>query len=195
MHNYEEFQSAGDLRSKIDNVKSSDSKQFIPAQSERETCICQSLPSFARDSNHVRLAEVSNCKDYIAVSYCCARKHSWNWMPGRKECPLLVQQGDQKRHSRAPADILCRAIRYATSYDIKLIWIDQGCIGQDDPLDKKIGIQSMDLVYTRVRFPVAFTDCYLKSQVQIDLLQLISSEKVAKNAAYAHNDVFIFLLR
>jgi hypothetical protein len=58
------------------------------------------------------------------------------------------------RKGRAPRNAVDRAMKYAAESCIRLIWIDQECLEQDNRTDKENGIQSMDLVYSRSLYPL-----------------------------------------
>lgn len=82
--------------------------------------------------------------------------------------PILTSKGI--RRGRAPKDIVDRAIRFAAHKGLSFIWIDQECIEQDDRTDKELGIQSMDLVYSRSDFPVGLLNTQLGIQQEVDAL-------------------------
>lgn len=64
-------------------------------------------------------------------------------------------------------------MKYADSVGIRLIWIDQECINQDNRADKEHGIQSMDLVYFNARRAVGLLDGYIHTQAQMDALSWV----------------------
>ncbi|MCJ1447348.1 MAG: hypothetical protein MMC23_007859 [Stictis urceolatum] len=109
-------------------------------------------------------------ESYVAVSYC------WNsesrQQAGRTYHTQLV---NSRREAKVKRNVLERAIGFASSHARKLLWIDQESIDQDDwSADKKVGIQSIDLVYERSHLPVAFLDVRLGTRETSSLDRLLS---------------------
>lgn len=48
-----------------------------------------------------------------------------------------------------------RASAYMEYCENELLWVDQGCINQYDKVEKEVTVQTMDLVYSLSKFPVA----------------------------------------
>ncbi|KAL8664897.1 MAG: hypothetical protein Q9168_007814, partial [Polycauliona sp. 1 TL-2023] len=146
--------------------------QTIDSKQEGQDCVCESRPAF-EDIQYDNLAitdygQIKGCVHYVAVSYCW--RTSEDTSDGRKSYDIWTSQGP--RAGRAPRQILDRAIKFAASRNLKLIWIDQECIDQDNREDKELGIQSMDAVYIRSRYPLGLLTCIVPSQRHIDVLAL-----------------------
>lgn len=159
------------------SVPSSDdarkTKSPSPQPGKPGSCRCAEFPSFAAlESDRIlELSTVPGCQHYAAVSYCWQSS-----MSSDEECeeaPYLIKTGNGLRKSRAPTRILKRAISYAATYNISLIWIDQESIIQDDPVDKEVGIQSMDLVYERAGHPIALWETVLDRPEDIQIFGLL----------------------
>lgn len=65
-----------------------------------------------------------------------------------------VHTGDQRgklleRKNRAPDDVIERAVEFAKSQNIRMIWLDQECLPQDNSKEQELDIQAMDMVYQR----------------------------------------------
>ena len=141
----------------------------------RASCTCADIPAFRPGQRHFRLTspgDLAGCQHYVAVSY------SW------KRCPKRVLQSDTSskyfvetsagiRTGNAPVDVIDRAVAFAASHDLGLLWIDQEVIDQDDATDKSQGIQVMDIVYERSLWPIAILDTTIVSQDQFGALDLI----------------------
>ena len=127
----------------------------------------------------LRMARRSALKDasaYVAISYCCDRANS-QWSVDDSDEPIPVICEDlSRRPSNAPLDILYRSIAYAEAQDINAIWIDQECIDQSDPVDKKNAIQEMDMVYEDSNYPIAVLDFMFQTQTELDVFASICDE-------------------
>ena len=155
-------------------------KKFMELPDTPETtmganCKCAGIPAFQPGQRHFRLTEageMSGCQHFVAVSY------YWQRSPKRQLNPdgateYFVKTRSGMRTGRAPIDVIDRAVAFAASHDLGLIWIDQEVIDQDDPWDKSQGIQVMDIVYERSLWPVAILDTTIVSQDQLDMLDTI----------------------
>lgn len=114
---------------------------------------------------------VENTHEYLAVSYCWQRD-----VVGSLEHSRLsdqVREIDRTRPWRASKEIIYRASNYASAHGLDLIWIDQECINQEDPVEKEIAIQSMDLVYQHASHTVALLDTYISTQAEVDALTMV----------------------
>lgn len=72
-----------------------------------------------------------------------------------------------------PSDLLRRVINFARECGIDYFWIDQECIEQDNPDDKDVGIQAMDLVYQMAEQSVAVLEVQINQQRHLDALGLL----------------------
>ena len=128
-------------------------------------CLCESWPVFQptdvqRESLFLTdTADLPDCTHYVAVSYC------WKSQKEDKDenKSFRIQTLDDFHDGTAPRDIVMRAIKFAAHRKARFIWIDQECIRQNDREDKELGIQSMDLVYSRASFPLALMDTVFDS--------------------------------
>lgn len=126
----------------------------------------------ASEKNTLQLAPRSTLKDaseYAAVSYCWDRAHS-TWTPNDNvNPPLVICEDLSRRPSNAPSDVLYRSMTFAKAKNINAIWIDQECIDQSDPVDKKNAIQEMDKIYEESQYPVAVLDFNFQTQIELDV--------------------------
>ncbi|KAK5716981.1 hypothetical protein LTR17_016198 [Elasticomyces elasticus] len=82
------------------------------------------------------------------------------------------------RGNKAPRSVLDRAIRFAAAHRIGYIWIDKESIDQTDRDDKEVGVQSMDLVYQRSRYPLGIiSDMAITIQQELDALTKLMSDR------------------
>lgn len=97
---------------------------------------------------------------YIALSYI--------WDASEDENAIFETYSVKIRSSTRPVMskirnvILDRAITYMKYVQCKNLWIDRECIRQDQSLGQEFAIQSMDLVYSRSRFPMALLSVRVK---------------------------------
>ncbi|KAK5089639.1 hypothetical protein LTR24_006007 [Lithohypha guttulata] len=115
-----------------------------------EPCICSYWTSFDRTQHEDVLKvtaahDFSGCNHYVAVS--------WVWQDdspsrGAVDAPetYLIAENAGKRQCAVPQHVLSRAISFAAYYEVPHVWFDKECIGQSDPVDQELGIQSMDIV-------------------------------------------------
>lgn len=140
---------------------------------------CRGFPEFPTDGRIKNLRLVcpkapegdkwaaGNCSHYCSVSYCWSNNET-----GRGSYQVRLPDGTT-RPNRAPNAVLHRAIAFAIQNQMRFIWIDQECIEQDDAQDKELAIQSMDVVYQRVRFSLGMFNNTIASQKQIEALQTL----------------------
>jgi hypothetical protein len=139
------------------------------------SCPCYCMPRFNNELNPaLRLVhgfELRGCDHFVAVSYCWqSTVHAGQ---DDETSPWLIRHSENdSRAIRAPRRVLRRAIAYARAVDIALIWIDQECIEQNDPIAKELAIHSMDLVYQRADYPIGLLDSYITSQGELDAFDL-----------------------
>jgi hypothetical protein len=173
---------------------------------------CVGYPSFDdgrihsdnRDPAQMRILRLTNpgdladCIHYVAISYC--------WQQPRAslgdETPAMnhvIMDGDNQRMSRVSPNIIRRAIDFAMQKDLRLIWIDQECIDQDDPQDKALHIQAMHLIFRRAQYVAAILNNALTEQWHVDilsrdnhatLLDHASLTRLAKVAQWLASDIW-----
>lgn len=107
-------------------------------------------------------------RDYIAVSY--------TWDPSNNEdssCggyEILTPEGGISTRSVVRDIVLDRVIRFSESVGCANVWIDKECIDQQDNAMKQEAIQSMDLVYSKSRSPVALLSVVMEDEPALLLL-------------------------
>lgn len=119
---------------------------------------------------------VDLCQHYVAVSYC--------WPPrDEKPAPRQYQVRDLDntvRSNRALDDVLDRAVDFANTSGLRMIWIDQECLPQpsdDSPKadwdEQGLGIQSMDIVYNRAKVTAGLLDVHIDTQAQLNAVEAL----------------------
>lgn len=148
-----------------------------------ETCICSYWSSSDKtqyeDVLKVTAAhEFTGCNHYVAVS--------WVWQDdspprGAVDAPetYFIAGNAGRRESAVPRHVLSRAISFAAYYEVPHVWFDKECIGQSDPIDQELGIQSMDIVYQRSLYPLGLLQTFIQTQEQLDVVtQLVEGVTV-----------------
>ncbi|CAN9145611.1 unnamed protein product [Alternaria alternata] len=122
------------------------------------------------------IAYSDTCRHYVAVSYC--------WPP-RDENPIprsyTVRDLDGRvRTIRALDDVLDRAVDFASSCGLRMIWIDQECLPQPTETSSKadwevqeLGIQSMDIVYNKAMYTAGLLNVEIRSQEQLNAIETL----------------------
>lgn len=118
------------------------------------------------------------CKHYVAVSY--------SWPPPEAGQALRTYQvrdpDGTTRSNRALDDVLDRAVDFANSHGLCMIWIDQECLPQPDQTgstskadldEQEVGIQSMDIVYNRAMVTAGLLDVEITSQEQLTAIHAL----------------------
>ncbi|KAJ0326173.1 hypothetical protein COL5a_006996 [Colletotrichum fioriniae] len=140
-----------------------------------ECRICSKLPTFPHDRKtrnfrlfkpaddfpHVvteRPSSVDVCVYYVVVSYCWPEEikdEDGNTVPPITESKVRDLNG-KPRPARALDDVLDRAVDFANSVGLRMIWIDQECLPQpkedgseEDKAYQRLGVQALDIVYNR----------------------------------------------
>ena len=105
---------------------------------------------------------------YIALSY--------TWDASEDEDATLGAYSVKVRPSARPIVsrvrnvILNRAIAYMKCVQCTNLWIDRECIRQDQSPEQELAIQSMDLVYSWSRFPIALLSVRINNSRELYLL-------------------------
>lgn len=125
---------------------------------------------------------VDVCVHYVAVSYCWAepvRYERGEIVRPKVESRVRDLNGVQ-RPARALDDVLDRAVDFANSCGLRMIWIDQECLPQPDdesPEEDKryqqLGVQARDIVYNRAIFTAGLHSSTISSQAQIDAIKTL----------------------
>jgi hypothetical protein len=143
-------------------------------ESDTEDCSCVSYPSISLSKDERQLmvtdsADLAECTHYLAVSYCC----SSSAMAEYHGPPYSVRRKGVVGDPACPSDLLRRVINFARECGLDYLWIDQECIEQDDPDDKDVGIQAMDLVYQMAEESVAVLEVQINEQRHLEALGLL----------------------
>ncbi|KAL2005562.1 hypothetical protein VTN00DRAFT_10055 [Thermoascus crustaceus] len=121
----------------------------------------------------------SICCHYVAISYC--------WPAPQKDehgktilTPGTYQVRDLDgtvRTNRCLDDVLDRAVDFAVSCGMRLIWIDQECLPQpteESPQEDKdyqeLGVQAMDIVYNRAVVTAGLLKTEITNQTEMDAI-------------------------
>ncbi|KAI1396774.1 heterokaryon incompatibility protein-domain-containing protein [Hypoxylon fuscum] len=119
---------------------------------------------------------------YVALSY--------TWKPSPLETKLdtggyLVQQrigSGSLKPSPVRDNVFTRVRKYMKVFGVNCLWIDQHCIEQEGEA-KEIGMQAMDLVYSRSNHPVALLARPIKSLIELKLLvKILKGQLVYKHS-------------
>ena len=124
--------------------------------------LCESSQQLHLDSSMI--------KSYIAVSYCW---HGPDWTV--PDCLGLPEMGWP-----ISTDMVHGLLNQRESSD-EGVWIDQCCINQGDPLDKRLLIGSMDLIYKCARKVVAILEDVWISEAEEVLLQRVRVQWKPRN--------------
>jgi hypothetical protein len=152
--------------------------------SDTEDCTCVSYPSISLRKDERQLmvtdpVDLAECTHYLAVSYCC----SSSAMAKYDGLPYFVRRKEIVGTPACPPDLLRRVINFARECGLDYLWIDQECIEQDDPDDKDVGIQAMDLVYQMAEQSVAVLEVQVHEQRHLHALGLLQDCNVEENLA------------
>jgi hypothetical protein len=127
---------------------------------------------FATDN----VASVDICMHYVAISYCWPPREE---NPAPREYTVRDLDGTV-RSSRALDDILDRAVDFANSCGLRMIWIDQECLPQpiessseEEWQEQELGIQAMDIVYNRAMVTAGLLSVEIKSQDQLTAIEAL----------------------
>ncbi|KAK8036680.1 hypothetical protein PG993_008663 [Apiospora rasikravindrae] len=117
---------------------------------------------------------------YVALSY--------TWQASLYEADVSSSQymvqgrcGRGEEPSPVRDSVMDRVTNYMHHVSARLLWIDQHCIVQEEGVEKEIGMQAMDQVYSKSRFPVALLARPVQSQDELRLLIRILDGKFVKN--------------
>lgn len=148
--------------------------------------------------NNARSVDI--CTHYVAVSY------SWPETEIKDKGNSVVRDLDgHVRPARALDDVLDRAVDFANSCGLRMIWIDQECLPQpttDSPQEdveyQRIGVQAMDIVYNKAMVTAGLHDGTIDTQRQADAIRDLidhATERVpVPNLSHQFfDDIFSFL--
>ncbi|PNP60661.1 hypothetical protein FNYG_14610 [Fusarium nygamai] len=112
--------------------------------------------------------------NYVAVSYCWSSSNSTSLDTGddssQPSPTVQVNQNGTVRPPKCAAEVLIRAIMFAISKNVSLIWIDQECVDQNDETDIQNHLRCNHIIYHQARFKIGLLNFELTSKRQIDCL-------------------------
>ncbi|KAI0120268.1 hypothetical protein F4776DRAFT_245530 [Hypoxylon sp. NC0597] len=124
-------------------------------------------------------------RDYIAVSYTWnpSKEEEEEEEESKKEIPrrFFVESrrtGKPALPSEVRDVVWRRVLNYADHVGCENIWIDRECIDQDDEAEKGAMIQSMHLVYSLCRHPIALLTRTINTAEELDLLINLMCDEV-----------------
>ncbi|KEY67028.1 hypothetical protein S7711_04710 [Stachybotrys chartarum IBT 7711] len=154
--------------------------------------VCSGQPEFPhnRKTRKFRLfrprdlpTQPNVCGHYVAVSYC------WP-LPKTGADGKIVQErrsyqvrdlDGNVRPNRVMDDVLDRAVDFANTYGLRMIWIDQECLPQpteessaEDWREQELGVQAMDIVYHRGTVTAGLLSSTILHQAQADAICRVS---------------------
>ncbi|EQB44444.1 hypothetical protein CGLO_16811 [Colletotrichum gloeosporioides Cg-14] len=155
-------------------------KQPEKSEEKQSPCeVCSLLPEFPHDRKPrklrlLRFRDVFNpCIHYVSLSYCWPSRpkdSKGKYVPVKGTYEIRDLDGKVRRN-RALDEVLDRAVDFAQTCGLRMIWIDQECLPQTDEDDREIGLQAMDIVYNR-----AIITAGLHSTVMTSLSQIAAIE-------------------
>ncbi|KAI0385817.1 hypothetical protein F5Y04DRAFT_244722 [Hypomontagnella monticulosa] len=112
-------------------------------------------------------------RDYVAVSY--------TWKPSKEEeeagyetAGRYLVESRETGKSALPSEVRDvvwdRVLNYAYHVDCPNVWIDRECVNQNNKAEKEAAIQSMHLVYSLSRWPIALLTRAITTAEELDLL-------------------------
>ncbi|KAF2459180.1 heterokaryon incompatibility protein-domain-containing protein [Lineolata rhizophorae] len=113
--------------------------------------------------------------DYIAVSYTWDPAHGEDATIGGYDVEDRVEWWRATRTktrlaSKVRDTVLDRVTKYSDYCSCTLFWIDKECIDQEDSDKKELAMQSMDLVYSKSRYPVALLSVRIETEEELTIL-------------------------
>ncbi|KAK7911039.1 hypothetical protein PG985_013520 [Apiospora marii] len=159
--------------------------------------ICSSIPTFPHDKRtrkfrlfkpadelpelvHKDSIAADICNHYVAVSYCWPeplKDDDGNVVKTKTESKARDLNG-LSRPARALDDVLDRAVDFANSFGLRMIWIDQECLPQpqdnspeEEETYQKLGVQAMDIVYNRAAVTAGLHSATITSQSEADAIK------------------------
>jgi hypothetical protein len=169
----------------IDSLNISPLRQFSRQNAPQETYSNLRFLKIPHLENHTNLYPGVTCEltergahpgelNYVAVSYCWGSfgdpDSDANDNSSRPLPTVLVKQQGRVRKPRCSAKVLIRAIMFAISSNVSLIWIDQECIDQNDQTDVQNHLQCNHVIFDQAKFKVGLLTFELANQHQLDCL-------------------------
>lgn len=139
---------------------------------------CQEFHDFPRHRKVRRFSIAqppSSCSHFVCVSYCWPKDKDGNPIQRPKTKTITMMDGTE-RPNRAPDDVLDRAVEVARCYGLRMIWIDQECLPQDESEEQQLGVQAMDILYAQAWITAGLLDSTaILTQAQMDAIHMMSS--------------------
>jgi Heterokaryon incompatibility protein (HET) len=169
----------------IDSLNISPLRQFSRQNAPQETYSNLRFLKIPHLENHTNLYPGVTCEltergahpgelNYVAVSYCWGSFErpgsDANDNSSRPLPTVLVEQQGEAREPRCPAKILIRAIMFAISSNVSLIWIDQECIDQEDETDVRNHLECNHVIFDQAKFKVGLLTFELMNELQLSCL-------------------------
>ncbi|KAF4951697.1 hypothetical protein FSARC_12848 [Fusarium sarcochroum] len=163
-------------------------RKNLPSDNKPGGCeVCSRLPEFPHDRKPRKLRlfrvrdalsreEMSNlkaCIHYVPMSYCWPSRpkdESGNPLPVQGTYEIRELDGTT-RMNRASDEIIDRAIDFAQTCGLRMVWVDQECLPQQDSEDREIGLQAMDIVYHRAIVTAGLHSTIMASLYHIGAIQ------------------------
>lgn len=128
--------------------------------------------------------DITVCSHYAAISYCWPepqQDEQGNLVMGERTYQVRDIDG-KTRLNRALDDVLDRAVDFAISCGVRMIWIDQECLPQpnekspqEQKEDQQLGIQAMDIVYNRASVTGGLISTQVTDQAQLDAVYMLTN--------------------
>ncbi|KAK0619669.1 heterokaryon incompatibility protein-domain-containing protein [Immersiella caudata] len=122
------------------------------------------------------------CGHFVAVSYCWSSQPPASDSDGDVDAGpyMVVEEDGSVREARASKHTIDRAVAFAAQNGYRMIWIDQECIPQDDPAEKEVGIQAMDIVYLSAHITIGLFETTLEQRHMDALFGTTTARHVAE---------------
>lgn len=139
---------------------------------------CQEFHDFPRHRKTRRFLIAkppSTCMHFVCVSYCWPKDKDGKPIERPKTKTITMMDGTE-RPNRAPDDVLDRAVEVARCYGLRMIWIDQECLPQDESEEQQLGVQAMDILYAQASITAGLLDSTaILTQEQMDAIHMMSA--------------------
>lgn len=112
---------------------------------------------------------------FVAVSYCWASQDRYLGEPVLIKVPSESGTGFTIRPTRARPDVILKCLEFAQCKGIQRIWIDQECIHQNDPEDKRILVGTMHRLYRQATLTVAVLGNHIKTAEDVQAVRYLGN--------------------
>ncbi|KAI0013427.1 heterokaryon incompatibility protein-domain-containing protein [Xylariaceae sp. FL0662B] len=128
------------------------------------------------------VSDAENGRDYVAVSYTWPTPEEEDETEAETMGSYRVESrkaGEPAELSNVRDEVWERVLNFAYHMDCENIWIDRECIDQQDETEQEAAMQSMHLVYSLSKRPVALLTRAIETVQELDLLTSILCGVVA----------------